>query len=91
MTLDDGFIEQVEASVGMGCGAWDMVDPKELCAAVLSVAKLNGLADIDELVRASKVLEKALLLSEIEGWPLDWMATSMTDFRKAVKRMEHYK
>ena len=51
----------------------------------------SWLADIDELVRASKVLEKALLLSEIQGWQIDWMATSMTDFRKAVKRMEHYK
>jgi len=51
----------------------------------------SWLAAVDELVRASRVLEKALLLSEIQGWPIDWMAKSMSDFRKAVKRMEHYK
>ena len=31
-------VEQVEASMGMGHGAWDMVDPNELIKAIVTLA-----------------------------------------------------
>ncbi len=37
--ITDVDIEAVEFAVGMGCGAWDMVDPKEIIAAVLNLRK----------------------------------------------------
>jgi hypothetical protein len=36
--VDDEFVEQVEDELGMGHGAWDMIDPEEICRAVLKVA-----------------------------------------------------
>ena len=41
--IDGGFIEEVENILGMGCGAWDMVDPLEIASAVISVATNRGL------------------------------------------------
>jgi hypothetical protein len=35
--IDDNFVEAVEDAVGMGCGAWDMQDPKAICAAAVQV------------------------------------------------------
>ena len=37
--ITDEDVEKVEDIVGMACGAWDMVDPKELIAACLSLEK----------------------------------------------------
>jgi len=35
--ITDNFVDAVEEKVGMSYGAWDMVDPKEIIAAVLSI------------------------------------------------------
>lgn len=35
--IDDCIVENVESDLGMGHGAWDMVDPKQLIASVLAV------------------------------------------------------
>lgn len=42
VTIDDDFVELVEDEVGMGHGAWDMEDPKEICAAVLKIARIRN-------------------------------------------------
>lgn len=34
-------VEAVEAAVGMGSGAWDCVDPKEIIAAALNLSSPN--------------------------------------------------
>ena len=41
--ISDEDVEAVEEEVGMGCGAWDCVNPKEIVAASLKImaAKLN--------------------------------------------------
>ena len=36
--VGDGFVARIEAEVGMGHTAWDMIDPKEIIAAVLNLA-----------------------------------------------------
>ncbi len=36
--VNENFVEKVEDCVGMGHGAWDMVDPVEICKGVLKVA-----------------------------------------------------
>jgi hypothetical protein len=36
--IDDLFVEDVEEIVGMGSNAWDIIDPKEIVKAVLTVA-----------------------------------------------------
>lgn len=38
----DSFVEAVEDELSMGCGAWDMVDPKEIIAAVLNTYRQLG-------------------------------------------------
>lgn len=35
--IDDAFVDQVEDELGMGCGAWDMIDPKAIIAAAVNV------------------------------------------------------
>jgi hypothetical protein len=37
IVVDDDVVQAVELEVGMGCGAWDMVDPKEIIRAVVKV------------------------------------------------------
>ncbi len=41
--VSDADVEAVEEAVGLGCGAWDCEDPKEIIAASLNImaAKLN--------------------------------------------------
>lgn len=34
--IDDGFLEAVENALSMGHGAWDTIDPKEICAVVVA-------------------------------------------------------
>ena len=34
--VDDAFLEDVESRIGMAAGAWDMVNPKDLCADVIA-------------------------------------------------------
>lgn len=41
--INHEFISAVENAVGMGHGAWDMVRPEDLCAAVLIVAEKHRL------------------------------------------------
>jgi hypothetical protein len=41
VTVDDDFVTLVEDELGMSSGAWDMEDPKEVCAAVLKVARIR--------------------------------------------------
>lgn len=41
--MTDDFREAVEFRVGMGAGAWDTVDPREICAAVIEEALARGL------------------------------------------------
>jgi hypothetical protein len=36
--VTEAMVEAVEQEVGMGAGAWDMVNPRTLCEAVLRVA-----------------------------------------------------
>lgn len=33
--INDDFIDEVELAVGMGHRAWDMVDPKKICQAII--------------------------------------------------------
>ena len=35
--IDDEYVDAVELAVGMGSGAWDMIDPREIIRAVLTV------------------------------------------------------
>jgi len=37
--ITDDQVREVEDAVGMACGAWDMVDPKEIIAASMSLKK----------------------------------------------------
>lgn len=39
--VDQDFVDAVEQRVGYGAGAWDMIDPIELCQAVLAEAALR--------------------------------------------------
>lgn len=41
VVVDEDFVEQVVDELGMGSGAWDMEDPREICAAVLKVARIR--------------------------------------------------
>jgi hypothetical protein len=41
--VSDELIEAAEAGCGMGCGAWDCVDEKEVAAAILNAAIEAGL------------------------------------------------
>lgn len=43
--IDDDFVDEIVEEVGMGAGAWDMVDPKQIC---LEAIKLY-LKKIEEL------------------------------------------
>lgn len=43
--VDDKMVELVEDLVGMGHGAWDMVDPKELIAACQQAAELRAVME----------------------------------------------
>jgi hypothetical protein len=44
--IDQVFVEEVEAELGMGHVAWDCMDPAEIIAAAINVAVLKGLVEI---------------------------------------------
>ncbi len=43
--IEDEFVDEVEHDCGMGCGAWDCVDPKEVIAAAINVYLLRQQRD----------------------------------------------
>ena len=40
LSVSDEDVDAIESSVGMGCGAWDQVDPKEIIAAAWNRLRL---------------------------------------------------
>lgn len=78
---DDAFVERVEDEIGMGKGAWDMVNHKELCAAVLKVAAPTASPEPIICDKFTSICDKpaAAPLSEEEDAALEWAEASAKD------------
>jgi hypothetical protein len=43
--VNDEFVEAVESILGMGSVAWDMIDPKEIIAAVITIKEMQEIVE----------------------------------------------
>lgn len=65
LEVDDEFIDRVENRLGMGHGAWDDLDPKEIARAVLAEAGIRWsehVVLVDELRNSHNRFKHALEL-----------------------------
>lgn len=59
VSIDDEFIEKVIDAVGMSPVAWDCVDPRELCRAVIDVY-LDSNEEIERLRRLDENVKRVI-------------------------------
>ena len=76
MNITDDMLDRIEYELGMGSGAWDMVEPKEIIAASVRIA---GAELIHAVKVAREVFNSRIDSEHCFAGPVDW-----ADLRRAM-------